>query len=92
MTDFSAARLSDHARTAMARRRVSEAQVHEVLRAPRAVVPATGRDASWCKAPWCWAIRRRGLFCAWSSKWVLDPPEVVTVYATTQFRRYGAKP
>jgi hypothetical protein len=21
-----------------------------------------------------------------------DPPEVVTVYATTQFRRYGAKP
>jgi hypothetical protein len=22
----------------------------------------------------------------------LDPPEVVTVYATTQFRRYGAKP
>lgn len=21
-----------------------------------------------------------------------DPPEMVTVYATTQFRRYGAKP
>lgn len=40
MTDFSAARLSDHARTAMARRAISEAQLREVLRAPQAVVPA----------------------------------------------------
>jgi hypothetical protein len=57
MTDLSAARISDHARTAMAQRAVTEAQVREVL-------SAVGQD----------------------------PPEVVTVYATTQFRRYGAKP
>jgi uncharacterized protein YuzE len=40
MTDCSAARLSDHARTAMARRAISEAQVRVALRAPQAVVPA----------------------------------------------------
>jgi hypothetical protein len=51
MTDFNAARISDHARTAMARRAISEAQLREVLRAPQAVVPADRPDASWCKVP-----------------------------------------
>jgi uncharacterized protein YuzE len=49
MTDVSAARISDYARTAMARRAISEAQLREVLRAPQAVVRPTGRDGSWCK-------------------------------------------
>jgi hypothetical protein len=40
MTGFDAARISDHARAAMARRAISEAQLREVLRAPQALVPA----------------------------------------------------
>ena len=39
MTDFGAARISDHARMAMARRAITEAQVQGVLRAPQMVVP-----------------------------------------------------
>jgi hypothetical protein len=67
MTDFFAARISDHPRTAMTRRAISEAQVREVLRAPQAVVPANRPGRVVCKVPRLSAIRRRKL-CAWSSK------------------------
>jgi hypothetical protein len=92
MTDFSAARISDHARTAMARRAISEAQLREVLRAPQAVVPAhrPGRvvvqGSLTLGDPPLKALLRVVVEVG------LDPPEVVTAYATTQFRRYGAKP
>jgi hypothetical protein len=76
----------------MARRRVSEAQLRDVLRAPQAVVPAN--RPGWVVAqgpvtlgdPPLKALLRAVVEAG------LDPPEVVTVYATTQFRRYGAKP
>jgi hypothetical protein len=39
MTGFGSAPISDYARTAMARREITEAQVRAVLRAPQAAVP-----------------------------------------------------
>jgi hypothetical protein len=92
MTDFGAARISGHARTAMVRRAIGEAQLREVLRAPQAVVPANrpGRVVVQGRVtlgnPPLEALLRVVVEVG------LDPPEVVTVYATTQFRRYGAKP
>jgi hypothetical protein len=92
MAGFGAARISGHARSAMARRAITETQLRAVLRAPQAVV-AGNRPARQVvqglvilgEPP------QRALLRA-----VLDlgqePPEVVTVYATTQFGRYGAKP
>lgn len=83
------ARLSAHARSAMARRQVSEAAVRSVLAAPQAVMPdeRAGRlvyqGFALVGAPSFTALLRV----------VVDegpPPEVVTVYPTTQFRRYGA--
>jgi hypothetical protein len=92
MTDFGAARRSDHPRTARARRRVSEAHLRQVLRAPQAVVPTKrpGRVVAQGRVtlgdPPLEALLRVVVEVG------LDPPEVVTVYATTRFRRYGAKP
>jgi hypothetical protein len=92
MTRFGAARISDHARTAMARREITESQVREVLRAPQAVVPGNraGREVAQGRVTLGDPPQRVLL------RVVVDvgqePPEVVTVYATTQFRRYGAKP
>jgi hypothetical protein len=91
MTDFSAARISDHARTAMARRGISEAQVREALRAPQAVVPADRPGRVVVQGPVTLGDRRR-LFCASSSKWVWTRRRWSWVYTGTQFRRYGAKP
>ena len=92
MTDFGAARLSDHARTAMARRAISEAQLREVLRAPQAVVPANRPGRVVVQGPVTLGDPPQKALLRVVVDVGLDPPEVVTVYATTQFRRYGAKP
>lgn len=76
----------------MARRAVTEAQVRRVLRSPQAVVPGNrpGR-----------VIAQKLVRLGDPPETMLlrvvvdvdrDPPQVITVYATTQFRRYGAKP
>jgi hypothetical protein len=87
-----AARISDHARTAMARRRVSEAQLREVLRAPQAVVPANRPGRVVVQGPVTLVDPPQKALLRVVVEVGLDPPEVVTLYATTQFRRYGAKP
>jgi Domain of unknown function (DUF4258) len=92
MTDFSAARLSDHARTAMARRAISEAQLREVLRAPQALVQANRPGRVVVQGPVTLGDPPEKALLRVVVEVDLDPPEVVTVYATTQFRRYGAKP
>jgi hypothetical protein len=92
MTDFSAARLSGHARTAMARRTITEAQLREVLGTPQAVVPAKGPGRVVVQGPVTLGDPPQKALLRVVVDVGLDPPEVVTVYATTQFRRYGAKP
>jgi hypothetical protein len=50
MIDLRSARITDHARSAMARREITEAQVRHVLRMPQATFPAIGRAARLRKA------------------------------------------
>jgi hypothetical protein len=90
MTDFSAARISDHAR--MARRAISEAEPREVLRAPQAAVPANRRGRVVVQGRVTLGDPPQKALLRVVVEVGLDPPEVVTFYATTQFRRYGAKP
>jgi hypothetical protein len=92
MTEFGAARISGHARTAMARRAISEALVEGVLRAPQAVVPANRPGRVVVQGPVTLGDPPLEALLRVVVEVGLDPPEVVTVYATTQFRRYGAKP
>jgi hypothetical protein len=92
MTDFGSARSSDHARAAMARREITEAQVREVLRAPQAVVPGNRRGREVAQGPESLGDPPQRVLLRVVVEVGQDPPEVVTVYATTQFRRYGAKP
>ena len=75
----------------MARRAISEAQLREVLRAPQAVVPAKpGRVV--VQGPVTLGDPPQKALLRVVVDVGLDPPEVVKVYATTRFRRYGAKP
>ena len=92
MTDLGTARISDHARTAMARRGMTEAQVREVLRAPQAVVPGNRPGREVAQGPVTLGDPPQRVLLRVVVEVGKDPPEVVTVYATTQFRRYGAKP
>ena len=87
MTDLGSARISDHARTAMARREITEAQVCAVLRAPQAVVPGNRPGRQVAQAPVTLGDPRQRVFLRVVVEVGQDPPEVVTVYATTQFRR-----
>lgn len=84
--------ITDHARESMALRRISEAVVREVLARPSGVVGGNrpGREVVEGQAtvgdpPFRALVRI-----------VLDknvsPPAVITVYATTQFKRYGVTP
>ena len=92
MTDFGSARISDHAWTAMARREITEAQVRAVLRAPQAVVPGNRPGRQIAQAPLTLGDPRQRVLLRVVVEVGQGLPEVVTVYATTQFRRYGAKP
>lgn len=84
--------ITEHARESMALRRISEAVVREVLARPSSVVAGNrpGRDvveglATVGDPPFRALLRI-----------VVDrnvsPPAVITVYATTRFKRYGVKP
>jgi hypothetical protein len=87
-----AVRISPHARQQMAKRGVSEAAVRAVLTGPDTVLPGSrpGRRVLQGIAtvgdPSFKALLRVVV------DEVCSPPTVITVYATTQFRRYGAEP
>jgi hypothetical protein len=76
----------------MARRGISEAQLREALRAPQAVVTANRPGRVVVQGPVTLGDPPQNALLRVVVEVGLDPPEVVTVYATTQFRRYGAKP
>jgi Domain of unknown function (DUF4258) len=92
MIDFSAARISHHARMAMARREITEVQVREVLRTPQAVVPGNRPARRVVQGPVSLGHPPQSVLLRVVVEVGEDPPEVVTVYATTQFSRYGARP
>jgi Domain of unknown function (DUF4258) len=92
MTDFSAERISDHARLAMARREITEAQVREVLRTPQAVVPGNRPGRSVAQSPVTLGDPPQRVLLRVAVDLGQNPPEVVTAHATTQSSRYGAKP
>jgi hypothetical protein len=92
MIDLGSARISDHAQTAMARREITEAQVRQVLRAPQAVVPGNRPGRQVAQGPVTLGDPPQRVLLRVVVDLGQNPPEVVTVYATTQFRRYGAKP
>lgn len=92
MTDLRSARITDHARLAMARREVTEAQVRGVLRAPQAVVSGNRPGRQVAQGSVRSGDPPQTVLLRVVVEVSQDPPEVVTVYATTQFRRYGAKP
>jgi hypothetical protein len=74
----------------MARRAISEAQLRQVLRAPQAVVPANRPGRVVLQRPVTLGDPPLKALLRVVVEVGLDPPEM-TLYATTQFRRYGAK-
>jgi Domain of unknown function (DUF4258) len=91
MSRFGSARISEHARAAMARRLVPEIQVRAVLRAPQAVVAGNRPGRKVAQGPVTLGDPPLKVLLRVVVDLSQKPPEVVTVYATTQFRRYGAK-
>ena len=75
----------------MARRAISEALLRDVLRAPQAVVPAKRPGRVVVQGPVTLGDPPQKALLRALVEVGQDPPEVVTAYATTQFRRYGAK-
>ena len=86
------ARLTRHARIAMTRRGIEERDVRRVLKSPQAVVATDrpGRQIFQGLATLGDPPREVLLRVVVDSN--RSPPDVITVYATTQFRRYAAKP
>jgi hypothetical protein len=91
MKDVTAARITRHACTEMARRGITGEAVREVLRAPQAVMRGNrpGRQVFQASARIGEPARRVLLRVVVDVG--QDPPAVITAYATTQFERYGAK-
>jgi hypothetical protein len=90
--DYSLVRISPHAERQMAKRRIPEIAVRAVLANPDRVLPG---DCLGRRVLQATAMVGDPPFRALLRVVVDDldsPPSVVTVYATTQFRRYGAEP
>jgi hypothetical protein len=66
--------------------------VRAVLRTPQVVVPGNRPARQVVQGPVTLGEPSQRLLLRVVVDVTLDPPEVVTVYATTQFGRYGAKP
>jgi hypothetical protein len=92
MTSLRSAHITDHARLAMARREITEAQVRQVLRAPQAVVSGNRPGREVAQGTVTLGDPPQRVLLRVVVEVGQGPPEVVTVYATTRFRRYGAKP
>ena len=90
MTDLEAAQLSDHARTALRRRSITEDQVRAVLRSPQRVVAGNRPGRTVAQGAVTVGEPPLKVLLRVVVDLTRNPPEVVTAYATTQFRRYGA--
>jgi hypothetical protein len=87
MIGIGSAIISGHARTAMARRQI----VRGVLRAPQAVVPGNRPGRQVAQGPVVPGDPPQRVLLRVVVDVGQDPPEVVTMYTTCQFRRYGGK-
>ena len=76
----------------MARRAMGEARLREVLRAPQAAVPANRPGRVVAQGPVTLRDPPQEALLRVVVEVGLDPPEVVTLDATTHLGRYGAKP
>ena len=92
MSDLRSAHITDHARLAMARRGITEAQVRQVLWAPQAVVRGNRPGREVAQGTVTLGDPPQRVLLRVVVEVGREPREVVTVYATTRFRRYGAKP
>lgn len=86
------ARFSRHALRAMTRRGIEEADVRRVLASPQAVVRGDGRGRQIFQGPARIGKPPRKVLLRVVVDTARSPPDVITVYATTQFRRYGGEP
>jgi hypothetical protein len=88
---ISSYRLTDHARKAMVRRRISGEVVEEVLAAPEAVLDDQRPERRIYQATAEVGDPPLRVLVRVIVDVSVHPPAVITVYATTQFRRYGAR-
>ena len=83
-------RLSEHARLEIAKRRIPEYMVEELLDAPQQVVPGyNGRVVH--QSQFNFGTGERRLVRAIIEPWT-TPPTVVTVYHTSKIRKYWRTP
>ena len=90
MTDPESAQLSDHARAALGRRSITEAQLRAVLRTPQQVVAGNRPGRKVAQGTVTLGDPPLRVLLRVVVDLTCNPPEVVTAYAITQFRRYGA--
>ena len=90
MTGLESAQLSDHARAALGRRLITEDQVRDVLRDPGKVVAGNRPGRKVAQGAVTLGDPPLRVLLRVVVDLTRNPPEVVTAYATTQFRRYGA--
>lgn len=90
MTDLGSAQLSDHARAALGRRLITEDRVRTVLRTPQKVVAGNRPGRKVAQGAVTLGDPPLRVLLHVLVDLTRDPPEVVTAYATTRFRRYGA--
>ena len=84
-------RLTSHAREAMTRRRISEEIVSDVLAMPEAVLDDQRSERRIYQATAEVGDPPLRVLIRVIVDVSVHPPAVITVYATTQFRRYGAR-
>jgi hypothetical protein len=90
MSDLRSARITDHARLGMARPRGHGGR--QVLWAPQAVVRGNRPGREVAQGTVTLGDPPQRVLLRVVVEVGREPREVVTVYATTRFRRYGAKP
>ena len=76
----------------MARRGIEEADVRSVLTSPQAVVRGDRPGRQIFQGPARIGKPQRKVLLRVVVDTARSPPDVITVYATTQFRRYGGEP
>lgn len=84
-------RLTSHARKAMGRRRISEEVVARVMAVPEAVLDDQRPERRIYQAATEVGDPPLRVLVRVIVDVSVRPPVVITVYATTQFRRYGAR-
>jgi hypothetical protein len=90
MFDLASAWLSEHARIAIARRSIAEEQLRAVLRSPEKIADGNRPGRQVAQGTVTLGDPPLRVLLRVVVDLTSDPPEVVTAYATTQFKRYGA--